>query len=94
MDWGLGDPKHGFLRKELLLRTKRLGGSIYYAAIVLDLGMRCAWVLSISPGALGIRLRNDVLVFVLAALELARRAMWNVLRLENEQFHNTGEWRA
>ena len=35
-----------------------------------------------------------VLAFLLALAELARRAQWNVLRLEWEQHHNSGEWRA
>ena len=36
-------------------------------------------------------LQQDVLVFVLGLTELTRRCIWNVLRLEFEQYHNTGE---
>ena len=34
---------------------------------------------------------QDVLVFICALVELARRAMWNLFRLELEQYHNTGK---
>ncbi len=35
-------------------------------------------------------LQQDVLVFLCALVELARRAVWNVFRMEFEQYHNTG----
>jgi hypothetical protein len=93
-DWGLGDAGRAGLRAGLLARPPVVGRGVYYWAVGANAVMRCAWALSISPGALGIALPRDVLALVLAAVELARRAQWNVLRLEWEQHHNTGEWRA
>ena len=93
-DWGLGDARRAGLRAGLLARPPVVGRGVYYWAVGSNAAMRCAWVLSISPGAFGILLPRDVLAFVLAAVELVRRAQWNVLRLEWEQHHNTGEWRA
>ena len=93
-DWGLGDARRAGLRAGLLARPPVVGRGVYYWAVGSNAAMRCAWALSISPGALGIALPRDVLALVLAAVELLRRAQWNVLRLEWEQHHNTGEWRA
>ena len=46
-------------------------------------------VLSLRRAA-GVHLQQDVLVFVLGLTELTRRCMFNVFRLEFEQYHNTG----
>ncbi|KAL9957149.1 hypothetical protein ACROYT_G038751 [Oculina patagonica] len=79
MDWGLMDPKHGFLRAKLLF--KHLG--FYYFAVVSDLFLRLSWVLTISVGEAGL-FHSEVLTALLAVLEVFRRFIWNFLRVENE----------
>ena len=37
---------------------------------------------------------QDMWVFLFGALEVLRRVMWNFFRLENEQLHNIGGFRA
>lgn len=91
-DWSLGhirNVKHKFLRSELLYPT-----SWYYTALLMNLGMRLMWTLTISPEAVRGVLHPDVFAFVLAMVEVTRRAVWNMFRLENEQLNNCGKFRA
>lgn len=90
-DWSLlqSGAKHRFLRSQLLYPTPW-----YYAAIILNLGMRLMWTLTISPDAVRGVLHPDVFALVLALVEMTRRAMWNLFRLENEQLNNCGKFRA
>jgi len=48
MDWSLLDREHGYLRSNLLLPKP-----FYYFAMVSNLFLRIAWVLTISPDTLG-----------------------------------------
>ncbi|KAM9718677.1 xenotropic and polytropic retrovirus receptor 1 homolog isoform 2-T2 [Menidia menidia] len=94
MDWGLFDRNAGentFLREEIVYPHK----AYYYSAIVEDVLLRFAWILTISlttltdfPGV------SDILATVLAPLEVFRRFVWNFFRLENEHLNNCGEFRA
>uniref|UniRef100_A0A3B5A225 Xenotropic and polytropic retrovirus receptor 1 n=1 Tax=Stegastes partitus TaxID=144197 RepID=A0A3B5A225_9TELE len=94
MDWGLFDRNAGentFLREEIVYPHK----AYYYSAIVEDVLLRFAWVLTISLTTLtdfhGI---SDILATILAPLEVFRRFVWNFFRLENEHLNNCGEFRA
>src|SRR6185437_9848292 len=79
MDWGLANPtsKHKWLRDNISLPEYA-----YYGAVVLNLLLRAAWVVSISPSVLGVN--PDWLAFLVAGLEIVRRAQWIFFRLENE----------
>ena len=48
------------------------------------------WTLTISPDAVHL----DAFVTILAVVEITRRAIWNIFRLENEQLNNCGKFRA
>mmetsp|Transcript_18450 Transcript_18450/g.46344 ORF Transcript_18450/g.46344 Transcript_18450/m.46344 type:complete len:169 (-) Transcript_18450:72-578(-) len=68
----------------------------YYLAIVADLVLRFGWTLTLVPGtqSVGHLLKTGdgfeaFWVIALAWLELLRRAMWAVFRLEAEHLHNT-----
>ncbi|KAG5180365.1 EXS family-domain-containing protein [Tribonema minus] len=80
MDWGLGDlgAKAAGLRPTLLLGAH----APYYAAIAADAALRCAWVRPLA--ALGYALALTDLTLVLELVEVCRRCMWAVLRLEWE----------
>ncbi|KAM9322908.1 xenotropic and polytropic retrovirus receptor 1 homolog isoform 1-T1 [Pholidichthys leucotaenia] len=94
MDWGLFDRNAGentFLREEIVYPHK----AYYYSAIVEDVLLRFAWILTVSlttftriPGI------ADILATILAPLEVFRRFVWNFFRLENEHLNNCGEFRA
>jgi len=86
MDWSLSF-RH--LREKLLYPKQ-----VYYVAIMADFVLRCAWTLTISPQSFGIILNPLILASILAAVELCRRAMWNIFRLENEELNNIGKFRV
>eukprot|EP01119_Soliformovum_irregulare_P018492 TRINITY_DN5689_c0_g2_i1.p1 TRINITY_DN5689_c0_g2~~TRINITY_DN5689_c0_g2_i1.p1 ORF type:complete len:732 (-),score=185.05 TRINITY_DN5689_c0_g2_i1:22-2217(-) len=80
-DWGIPNVYH--LRPKLMYPRP-----FYYIAIVLNFFLRGAWTLSISPETL--KLFVDPLLFaaILAAVEIMRRCMWNLFRVEHEQLKN------
>jgi hypothetical protein len=85
-DWDLkllvtcGSKGHAYgLRKDLLL----FGPVGYYLAIFMDLVLRCLWILKISPDIDRI-LDKSSWVFILTFLELVRRAIWALFRMEAE----------
>lgn len=88
-DWGLGDMKHKFLRSQTLYPLP-----MYYFAIGTNLIMRLMWTLTISPESIGIVLDDRIFTTILGAVEIMRRAQWNLFRLENEQLNNVGKFRA
>jgi hypothetical protein len=55
---------------------------------------RLMWAFSISPGSLGVVLDPTEFATILAVVEILRRAMWNLFRLENEQLTNCEHFRA
>ncbi|CAE7682352.1 PHO1-H4, partial [Symbiodinium microadriaticum] len=78
MDWGLGnrDVPYFLLRRELYFQPMT-----YYTAIVLDLVMRLGWAILISPSQTYLQ---QHLVLLLGCVELLRRFMWAVFRVEWE----------
>ncbi|XP_037837878.1 xenotropic and polytropic retrovirus receptor 1 homolog isoform X2 [Kryptolebias marmoratus] len=94
MDWGLFDRNAGentFLREEIVYPHK----AYYYCAIIEDVLLRFAWILTITLTRLtGFQGISDILATVLAPLEVFRRFVWNFFRLENEHLNNCGEFRA
>ncbi|EEC01802.1 xenotropic and polytropic murine leukemia virus receptor xpr1, putative, partial [Ixodes scapularis] len=92
MDWGLFDPNQGdnrFLREEIVYSSP----GYYYFAILTDLALRFGWTLSVSLTELGV-IHSDLMVTILAPLEVFRRFVWNFFRLENEHLNNCGKFRA
>ncbi|KAL6513933.1 Phosphate transporter PHO1 3 [Orobanche hederae] len=91
IDWGLfqRNSKNRWLRDKLLVPHK----SVYYAAIVLNVLLRLAWmqtVLSITIFSL----HRQTMTTLVASLEIIRRGVWNFFRLENEHLNNVGKYRA
>uniref|UniRef100_UPI00358F8AF2 solute carrier family 53 member 1 isoform X2 n=1 Tax=Myxine glutinosa TaxID=7769 RepID=UPI00358F8AF2 len=93
MDWGLFDKNAGentFLREEIVYPQK----AYYYMAILGDSVLRFTWAINMSIPEMGFSDLGDVLVTILAPLEVFRRFVWNFFRLENEHLNNCGEFRA
>ena len=62
---------------------------------LLDVLLRLTWLSSALPDALSDeRDHRAIWPFVVGTLEVLRRVMWNFFRLENEQLHNIGGFRA
>ena len=67
----------------------------YAAAALLDAMLRYVWLMAAVPAApMGDAFSEQARVSIFAALEILRRSVWNVLRVENEQSANAGSYRA
>jgi hypothetical protein len=90
-DWSLGDKTatNKGLRNTLLYPT-----SWYYFALAVNLVMRLTWTLLIFPEAIAKFIQLDLFTTLLAVIEICRRCLWNLFRLENEQLNNIGKFRA
>ncbi|XP_062518330.1 solute carrier family 53 member 1-like [Corticium candelabrum] len=87
-DWGLcSSMEYGnlILSRQLYYR----GTWKYYCAIIIDFFLRFSWSakLSIQFGVLQSD-SNDMIVAILAMLEVLRRFIWNFFRIENEHAKN------
>ncbi|CAM9201053.1 unnamed protein product [Ascophyllum nodosum] len=80
MDWGLGQPgaKRWGLRNSLLISPEDPWP--YYVAVGLDFVLRLTWLARLADG--WFRYRD--LVLTLELIEVLRRSMWTVFRLEWE----------
>eukprot|EP00727_Mastigamoeba_balamuthi_P008795 m51a1_g4538 hypothetical protein (685) ;mRNA; r:40024-43008 len=87
-DWGLvvRGSKNWLLRDNLQYRHKW----IYYVCMALNLVLRMCWTLTISPEffKIGRRMSTDAFTTILSILEIARRGMWNIIRVEKEHLEN------
>eukprot|EP00455_Lapot_gusevi_P038249 TRINITY_DN42853_c0_g1_i2.p1 TRINITY_DN42853_c0_g1~~TRINITY_DN42853_c0_g1_i2.p1 ORF type:complete len:317 (-),score=38.84 TRINITY_DN42853_c0_g1_i2:80-994(-) len=95
MDWGLvtnQNEEAPLLRKKLVFSNHKW---VYYTAIVIDFVLRFAWTVTILPSTLNPYWgTNDssfnkafyemVFLPILMALEVGRRAMWGIIRVEYE----------
>jgi len=89
-DWGLGERGAKLLRKKLIYKIPL----VYYAVMISNFIMRFMWTLTISPESTGIVMNPTAFSAILAAVEIVRRSIWNIFRLENEQLNNTEHFRA
>jgi hypothetical protein len=81
MDWGLlqGRAASPGLRRSLLYPN----AWPYYLAILLDIALRCTWsskVLFVGMDSVS----SELVKAVVEVVEVARRCMWNMLRVEWE----------
>jgi hypothetical protein len=56
--------------------------------MVLNIILRLSWILSISPE--NIPISSPMFVFMISALEIFRRFLWNFIRVEKEHVVNVG----
>ncbi|XP_078040907.1 solute carrier family 53 member 1 [Augochlora pura] len=92
LDWGLFDNNAGenkFLREEIVYSSPYY----YYFAIIEDFILRFGWAFSLSLTEMGY-VHADLMVSIVAPLEVFRRFIWNFFRLENEHLNNCGKFRA
>lgn len=92
MDWGLFDKNAGentCLREEVVYSSH----FFYYFAIIEDFCLRFIWVLTffLTENKM---ISSDLMVSIVAPLEVFRRFVWNFFRLENEHLNNCGKFRA
>ena len=92
MDWRLGKCAHKGLRYRMLYNSK----SFYYVAIILDAVLRFLWVVSLAPkgGSTFFGTTSFYLDPFLGALEISRRGMWSIIRMESQQISNHTSFRS
>jgi hypothetical protein len=90
-DWGLLDrnSKNWMLRDKLLVPYK----SVYFIAMVLNTVLRLAWLQTVLKFRIDF-MHTELMILVVACLEILRRGLWNFFRLENEHLNNVGKYRA
>ncbi|CAH8390139.1 unnamed protein product [Eruca vesicaria subsp. sativa] len=89
-DWGLlHKSSKSWLREKLLVPHK----SVYYVAMVVNVVLRLAWLQTVLDFNIPF-LHREIMVALLANLEIIRRGIWNFFRLENEHLNNVGKFRA
>lgn len=91
-DWGLleSNTKNWLLRKYLTFEPKRN----YYIVIVVNFIMRLSWMMTISPSIALYFGNSQLLTFVTGSIEIVRRGLWNLLRVEKEHLKNCNEFKA
>jgi len=88
MDWGLLRADNG-LRSQLLYSPL-----FYYTASVIDLVLRCTWLISVIwPSSSYPYIASFEFATILAVAELSRRWIWSLIRIENEQVSNLERYR-
>ncbi|XP_076926899.1 phosphate transporter PHO1 homolog 9-like [Bidens hawaiensis] len=92
MDWGLlcKDSENPWLRDKLILPNR----SLYFIAMALNVILRLAWMQTVLDFHEAPFLHKNVLIAIIASLEIIRRGLWNFFRLENEHLNNVGKFRA
>ncbi|XP_061115447.1 solute carrier family 53 member 1-like [Conger conger] len=83
MDWGLLQG-YGLLREEMVYRRR----AVYYSAMLADVILRVSWALNIVLAQMGNSDSVATLSTLLAPLEVFRRFIWNIFRVECEHLNN------
>lgn len=90
LDFSLGNAwsKHPFLRDQLAYKKVW----VYYVAMVLDVLLRQQWIFY----AIFTRdvQHSTIVSFFVGLIEVLRRGMWSLFRVENEHCNNVGKFRA
>ncbi|PYI10573.1 EXS-domain-containing protein [Aspergillus sclerotiicarbonarius CBS 121057] len=90
-DWDLTlltPARHSHEHPYGLRRHRYFADRQYYIAITVDLAIRFSWLSRYVPGFLWLS-DTEFGIFVLMFLEVARRWMWNFLRIEAEWIRNS-----
>ena len=91
-DWALleKNQKNWLLRKYITFEPKRN----YYIVMVTNFLMRMAWTLTLSPSIARYFGNSSLLSLVTGCIEIIRRGIWNLFRIEQEHIKKCNEFRA
>jgi hypothetical protein len=86
----------GFMSNTIGLRDIRAFRQtwIYYLAMVLNLGFRYSWTLSISPTLFTSNRTRSIVTTSVALVELIRRMIWNIFKIECEHVKFIGKFKS
>eukprot|EP00916_Digyalum_oweni_P012658 GHVL01020884.1.p1 GENE.GHVL01020884.1~~GHVL01020884.1.p1 ORF type:complete len:751 (-),score=101.40 GHVL01020884.1:28-2280(-) len=94
-DWGFPCKRKN--RKGFILRERRLlPDHYYYIFCAINLIGRCSWTVTLLPIELinDKDLNEDIILTIISALELYRRAQWVTIRLDYEHLENKSKFRS
>jgi len=88
LDWGCGrkNDKHFFLREKLTYPQ-----ALYYISIIYDIIVRTTWTWNFIPIKSSLHEWRNILT---CTLEVIRRALWVLIRVENENLSNPENYRT
>ena len=91
MDFGFFQKGKNYpLRDKLYYKRKW----IYYIISFLDFFLRFLWLITISPEVINEFIRPESLSIILSSLEILRRGMWNLIRVEYKHFEISKEFKV
>lgn len=85
-DWALLEPncRNFLLRKYITFEPKRN----YYIVFALNFLMRLSWTITLSPAITSLFGDPNLVTFATGSIEIVRRGIWNLLRVEREHINN------
>lgn len=88
MDWSLcrRKTKYPLLRSELAFKDAVWS---YYAVVIIDILLRFSWVIYLAP-----KPDTQLQGFIVALIEMCRRILWNIYRVESEHTGNVDGYRV
>jgi len=88
--------KNGGKKKDKASQERHFPARLYWLCSAMDLIARSTWVLTLMPITIISRniVGRVVLVTLISSVEILRRSMWAVLRIEHEQVANASGFRA
>lgn len=92
-DWGLLEKsrKHKYLRDSLNYGSDKL----YYSMVAINLLLRLSWIFTLSPNIVAsFHIMPAMFTLITGSLEIVRRGLWSLLRVEKEHLVNCAEFRA
>ena len=86
----------GFLSNKYLLRDSRVFRNtwLYYAAMIINLGLRYAWTITISSSLFTSNVNKSVITTTTAVLEVFRRTVWNIFKVELDHLRLVGTFNS
>jgi len=90
-DFGLLKKGKGYPLREKLMYKNKL---FYYFASFFDFFLRFLWLLTLSPEVINSLFRPETLSITLNSLEIIRRGVWNIIRLENKHLEISKEFKV
>ncbi len=88
VDFGLLSDKGFPLREKRLFKHD----FVYYFISVVDIILRFGWLLNLSPEIIKKTLRPNTISLILFSLEIFRRSLWNILRIEYKHLETSAQY--
>ncbi|CEM00571.1 unnamed protein product [Vitrella brassicaformis CCMP3155] len=91
MDWGLAFDPDNYLRPQRMYPPW-----LYYSISLVNLFGRLSWAMNLMPIEIldNERLNSNLITLWVSTMEILRRTLWALIRLENEHLTNSSRYRA